>query len=376
MSKFKIEHSAGQKFLVIQGQKGQQISEREYYAISNGQIPGLLRAELIRKGSSFKLNYNISGFISLKEFLVNPLNKISFAGLLDNILTNLKALQSSYYNHQFILMDMNAAMVNPTTQQVSFVYVPITFYESGTNLKEFLLSIIQCCSFVSGENTDYVRDYIRILNNGINFSLFDLEEYVKNLKVNEKKSDGSKKCTHCGSLIQPNVNFCSSCGMKISGINNSNPQGVYDPSKNIVYASKMDKISSYDNVNNQSRYSETISSSCISGTAQPISIQAVPQTKTAYICRMKTGEQIRITSSSFVIGKDPQNCDYCVTDNSAVSRSHALIKNINDKWFITDLNSTNKTYINERMIHPNMDIELHNGVNIRLANEDFVFNLY
>lgn len=195
MSKFKIEHSASQNFLVIQGQKGQQISEREYYAISTGQIPGLLRAELSRKGSTFKLVYNISGYISLREFLVNPLNKQSFARLLNNILNNLKALQRAYYNYQFILMDMNAAMVNPSTQQVSFVYVPITFYESGTNLKEFLLSIIQCCSFTPGENTDYVREYIRILNAGINFSVFDLEEYIKNLKLNEQSNEQAKKYT-------------------------------------------------------------------------------------------------------------------------------------------------------------------------------------
>ncbi len=376
MSKFKIEHSAGQKFLVIQGQKGQQISEREYYAISNGQIPGLLRAELIRKGSTFRLNYNISGFISLKEFLVNPLNKVSFAKLLGNILSNLKALQNTYYNHQFILMDMNAAMVNPTTQQVSFVYVPITFYESGTSLKAFLLSIIQCCSFVPGENTEYVRDYIRILNNGINFSVFDLEEYVKSLKVDEQISDRVKKCSRCGNVIQPNVNFCSSCGMKISVLNTGNPQGVYDPTRNVISPRKIDERTNCGAVNAPPRYTETISSSCISNVPQPQSQQAAIKSETAVICRLRTGEQIRITSESFRIGKDPHNCEYCISDNSAISRCHALIKQINGKWFINDLNSTNKTYVSERMIHPHMDIELLGGMNFKLANEDFVFNLY
>ena len=231
MSKFKIEHNAGQNFLIIQGQKGQQISEREYYAISTGQIPGLLRAELVRKGSTFKLIYNISGYISLREFLVNPLNKQSFAKLLNNILNNLKALQTAYYNYQFIMMDLNAAMVNPTTQQVSFVYVPITFYESGTSLKEFLLNIIQCCSFAPGENTDYVREYIRILNAGINFSVFDLEEYIKNLKLGDQNAERIKKCTRCGAFIQPNVNFCSACGMKVSGIKVENDRGVYNPAE-------------------------------------------------------------------------------------------------------------------------------------------------
>lgn len=376
MSNFKIEHSAGQKILVVYGQKGQQISEREYHAISNGQIPGLLKAELIKKGKNFKLNYNISGYISLRDFLINPLNKQSFAKLLSNILNNLKALQNAYYNQQFILMDMNAAMVNPTTQQVCFVYVPITFYESGTSLKEFLLSIIQCCSFVQGENTDYVRDYIRILNSGINFSVFDLEEYIKNLDIDKQDINKQKKCTRCGAPIQPNMNFCSSCGMKAAVSNFDKSHGIYDPVKNIIQSQVQDN--DVNQGNNDLQYFETISYSCVDNN-QKVDFQnnqQVAQQKSAYITRLNSGEKVQITADLFRIGKDPHNCEYCVIDNSAISRCHALIKKINDKWFINDLNSTNKTYINNSLIYPNMDIELCDGMNIRLGNESFVFNLY
>ncbi len=386
MSKFKIEHSSGQNFLVIQGQKGQQISEREFYAINTGQIPGLLRADLVRKGNTFKLVYNISGYISLREFLVNPLNKQSFARLLNNILNNLKALQKAYYNYQFILMDMNAAMVNPTTQQVSFVYVPITFYESGTSLKDFLLGIIQCCSFAPGENTDYVREYIRILNAGINFSIFDLEEYIKNINEDRRNNQQTQKCSRCGSLIQPNVNFCSSCGMKVSGIKIENSNGVYDPAR--VVARPRQQNSSHTQQSQQSQrpqepvvnstpkaaqkqYAETISHSVVSSQSPTGAVQ-----QSACLIRCKTGEQITISSEQFRIGKDPYNCEYCVRDNSAVSRCHAVIKLTNGKWVISDLNSTNKTYVSDRSIEPYMDIELNNGINIKLANENFIFNLY
>ncbi len=394
MAKFKIEHSDGQSFLVIQGQKGQQISEREFYAINNGLVPGLLKADLVKKGNTFKLNYNISGYISLREFLLNPLNKTSFANLLNNILTNLKALQNAYYNHQFIMMDMNAAMVNPTTQQVSFVYVPITFYESGTNLKQFLLSIIQCCSFVPGENTDYVRDYIRILNNGINFSIFDLEEYIKHLNGDDGNVKQAKKCTRCGAVIQPNMNFCSSCGVKVSGLNTNKPHGVYDPAKPTVREKPPElEISVQTSVpKTQQEYSGTISSSYdVNQSVQtrtnenaqfPVSepvnvVNPIPaaQQTVPYLIRVKTGEQIKLTDS-FRIGKDPFNSEYCVRDNNAISRCHVLIKKISDRWFITDLNSTNKTFINDGVIQPRIDVELFNGMNIRLANEDFIFNLY
>ena len=201
MNKYKIERESGQTFLVIQGQKGQQISEREYYALSTGQVKGLVMAQLIEKGKSFKIKYNISGYISLREYLYNPLNKASFVLLLSNILENLKSLQKAYFTYQYILMDMNAAMVNPATHEVSFVYVPITFFESGANLKDFLLGIIQCCTFAQGENTEYVREYIQILNRGINFSLFELEEYVKRLRDSSNPSQ-AKICSKCGNVLQ------------------------------------------------------------------------------------------------------------------------------------------------------------------------------
>lgn len=380
MSKFKIEHSAGQNFLVIQGQKGQQISEREYYAINTGQIPGLLRAELIRKGSTFKLVYNISGFISLREFLLNPLGKQSFARLLNNILNNLKALQRAYYNYQFILMDMNAAMVNPTTQQVSFVYVPITFYESGTSLKEFLLSIIQCCSFKPGENTDYVREYIRILNAGINFSVFDLEEYIKSLNVDGQVAEQVKKCSRCGTPIQANVNFCSSCGMKVSGVQVENVQGVYDPARVIAKPQQKQQPQPQEQPRQDparsttpNHYFDTIAHSVVNEQS-PAAV--VTQRRNAYLTRCKTGEQLPVSAESFRIGKDPFNCEYCIRDNSAISRCHAIIKLANGRWYITDLNSTNKTYINDQAIGPYMDTELNDGMRIKLANEIFVFNLF
>lgn len=376
MNKFKVEQLAGQRVLVVQGQKGQQISEREYYAISTGQVHGLLRAEAVRKSNTFKLNYNISGFISLREFLVNPLNKQSFARLLENILNNLKALQNTFFNHKFILMDVNAAMVNPATQEVSFVYVPITFYESGTSLKEFLLSIIQCCSFVPGENTSYVKDYIAILNRGINFSVFDLEEYVKNLKSGTNDNQ-TKKCTHCGNVIQPNMKFCSSCGIKVM-VEHDKLQNIYNPIKNIV-----NQQPPANNVGNGAvnRFEHTnVGMADLNEKPQPEQVvnPAVNPVfkRPAYLFRVATGEQTEVSSDSFRIGKDPFNCEYCIGGNPAISRCHALIKRDGNRWFINDLNSTNKTYINGKPLQPYVDVELFNGVGIYLANEKLIFNLY
>lgn len=121
------------------------------------------------------------------------------------------------------------------------------------------------------------------------------------------------------------------------------------------------------------QYTETIAHS-VMGSA-PV-VPAVQRPKKASLTRCKTGEQILISSEQFRIGKDPYNCEYCINDNSAVSRCHAVIKSVNGKWLINDLNSTNKTYVSDRVIAPYTDVELCDGMNVKLANENFIFNLF
>ncbi len=373
MSIFKIERDLGQSFLVIQGQKGQQISEREYYAINSGQIKGLLHATVLWKSKSFKLRYNISGYISLKEFLVNPLNKTTFAKLLNNILVNLKSLQKAYFNYQFILMDINAAMVNPATQEVNFVYVPITFYESGTSLKDFLLSIIQNCSFVSGERNDYVRDYVKILNSGINFSIFELEEYINGLNGGYKSSESGKRCTKCGFALLPNDNFCPACGLKANIINVENPQNVYDPLINFSVPSNND-INSISTCSFADNKNEEVYDSFFECDHQKMNYEKIRNK--AYLVRLSNGEEIFISVYPFKIGKDSVNNQYCISNNSAVSRCHLEIQCLNNRWYVVDLKSTNKTYVEGQSIPPYVPVEIFNGTNIKVANEAFKFVIY
>ena len=68
--------------------------------------------------------------------------------------------------------------------------------------------------------------------------------------------------------------------------------------------------------------------------------------------------------------------DYFVSDNTAVSRSHANIINKDNDFYIVDTNSTNHTYVNGSMIQSNVETKIEHGTKIRLANEDFEFFMY
>lgn len=104
-------------------------------------------------------------------------------------------------------------------------------------------------------------------------------------------------------------------------------------------------------------------------------INQVSSLPTPHLVRVKSGEEINITKPEFNIGKDPNKCDYAVTDNKAVSRTHCTIIQRDGVNFIRDNGSTNHTYINEVEIAPNNDVLLKHNTKIHLGDEEFLFKL-
>nr|WP_314463997.1 DUF6382 domain-containing protein [uncultured Clostridium sp.] len=86
-----------------------------------------------------------------------------------------------------------------------------------------------------------------------------------------------------------------------------------------------------------------------------------------------TGNQdIAITYTPYLIGKQEGLVDY-VLDGEAISRIHAkIVKDGSDYW-ISDLNSTNGTYVNGRLLETNETVLLNMGDEIFIANFAFIF---
>lgn len=76
----------------------------------------------------------------------------------------------------------------------------------------------------------------------------------------------------------------------------------------------------------------------------------------------------------FRLGKERSYVDYFVTNNIAVSRSHADIITRNGQFYIVDLNSKNHTYINDQILPVHCEIEINDGDRLKLGNEEFIFH--
>lgn len=93
----------------------------------------------------------------------------------------------------------------------------------------------------------------------------------------------------------------------------------------------------------------------------------------AYLVRKKNNDRILISKQVFRIGKERRRVDYCISDNTNVSRLHADIIFKNGEFYILDHNATNGTMINGVTLTGGQEQKLHNGDTVRFADEEFTF---
>ena len=91
------------------------------------------------------------------------------------------------------------------------------------------------------------------------------------------------------------------------------------------------------------------------------------------LIRKRTGESISINAENFVIGREPKNVNYCIADNTSISRSHVKLTVRNGVTYLADLGAANGTFVNGVKAMPRQEIALKNGDKITLADEDLEY---
>ncbi len=77
-----------------------------------------------------------------------------------------------------------------------------------------------------------------------------------------------------------------------------------------------------------------------------------------------------ITKDEFVIGKS-SDCDGVLSMNPTVSRHHCAIRRTGNVWTITDIGSSNGTYLDGLYLAPNQMNVLKNNSRIRISDMEF-----
>ncbi|MBR3469892.1 MAG: FHA domain-containing protein [Lachnospiraceae bacterium] len=100
--------------------------------------------------------------------------------------------------------------------------------------------------------------------------------------------------------------------------------------------------------------------------------QGAQRRNSGRLVHAKTGNVTVINKENFWIGKGDVDLKI---DKDTVSRKHAQILVRQNHYFITDNGSTNKTYLEGKELPPNASVELYNGMHVKFANEEYIFQL-
>lgn len=95
----------------------------------------------------------------------------------------------------------------------------------------------------------------------------------------------------------------------------------------------------------------------------------------AYLIRKKNGEKIVITSQNFAIGKERRRVNYCISDNTSVSRYHVVITKKGSDYYAADQKSSNFTFVNGVQLSPYQETLLTDRSTLKLSDEEFEFHV-
>ena len=104
-----------------------------------------------------------------------------------------------------------------------------------------------------------------------------------------------------------------------------------------------------------------------------LSQNVMEQTVRGILYFVHNQQSVTVDQDEFRIGKKADLVDYAINNSTSVSRQHAMITRRRGQFFLTDLGSTNGTFINNNRISGS--VELQDGDNIRFADVICVFNI-
>ncbi len=343
-NKYKRIKKKGRIYVTVDSIKGQNLNLREVEDIQNGILKNVIPLEVDMKRAGFVLKYDITNYMSMEQYLHTIITKQKYAQIMLQILEIIRRMSEAYYNPQNIILNLDNVYINPSTETIFFIFIPILYFDSGCSVKDFLTQITYQTTFDSSEDTSYVEKCLNILQRNMNFSAVEMEEYLKTILSDKKEPDKSDNQIRS---IYREYNL------------------AFEEKKAEQPVKERKEEKENLEIGRSTRMTESLSNIGSSDTV------LLGTESNAYIKQLRTGKKYYLNSNEVTIGK--RQCEIEIADNPAVSKHHAMIQKKEGKYYLVDLNSTNGTKVNGKKINADIPEFLQDETQIEFANEKFVF---
>lgn len=331
---------------------GEAIDVKELDKFSRVFLRGFLRPKLMKKNL---IEYTGPIGISLYEKLKQPISKREFLFILEQIVVAIEKLNVNQLSINNLIMDIQHVFINEVTKEIQFLYVPMTSGQINSNIIEFIESVVYSAKPSDNRDSELTSRFVYFFRSLTPLDIDKIEKFIA-------KEDRSV------------VNIIRKKNPRQSGFMTDKPQHYYEHYGNRKQMrSDDDATEVLEDDEKTGLLNEEDEQTGLLEEATGLLYEKNVPVHYPVLFRIITEEEISVNKPVFRLGKERSYVDYFVTNNIAVSRSHADIITRGNQYFVKDLNSKNHTYINGKEIPAHCEIEIHDGDYLKLGNEEFIF---
>ncbi|MEG2928205.1 MAG: FHA domain-containing protein [Oscillospiraceae bacterium] len=371
MVKFKTRKKDCKIFVKVKISSDEKICERELNVFSQKQMRGFLKPTLIKKQT---LEYTGPIGISIAERLKRPFSKYEFFFVMEQIVDTTSKLKRNGLFINKLILDKRYVFINEITKEVQFVYLPIEKNHICVDIIEFMESIIYSIVPEPNQNSDYISQFIYFIKGLPSYDEDAIEKYI--IKADRSVVNSIKKHTGSGFITDKPKDYYDHYETKKDKIEPSGLMAEDDLPTGRLDEEEATGLLTDENEATGLLVDDDLTTDILDdeGTALLDENEGnMEEANWPKIERVQSDEIISINKSVFRIGKERSCVDFFVSNNNAISRSHADIITREQRYYVTDLNSKNHTYINGKIVPINCEIEIFNGDKLKFANEEFIF---
>lgn len=335
MARYKVKGKDCQLKVKVKLSFKEEIDERQLDFFSSKYIRGLLKVQAKKKNC---IEFYGPIGISLFDRLKKPISKYDFFFIMEQVIDITQKVNLNSLILRNVVWDIHYVFINETTKELQFIYLPLTNDKKEADVLRFMEQIIYASKTMEEADTEYISRYVYFLKSLTSYEAEKIEKYI----FSEDRSV---------------VNTIKRHNVGQSGFITDKPQHYYEHYGRGNADEDTGLLNNYDE-----EATGLLDTQC-------------EQIHYASMYRLLTNETFLINKPVFRIGKEKSYSDYFVANNNMVSRSHADIIARGGRYFIVDLNSKNRTFVNGTPIPAQQETEIHDGDAIRLANEEFEFRI-
>lgn len=331
----------------------------------------------LHRAKQNKLEFVGDKGISLHKRLKKPVLQSDFFFIVKQLVDAIQEIEKIGLSRNNLLFDLKYMFFNESTKELSLIYLPLATPLGKVDVISFIEQMIYSAKQAKS-CSDYLSDFQHFMKRFDDFDAKKIEAYIYQEEsgfVSIIKNNFKKSGVESGAAFVPD-----------DGNSNDDPTllMIDDDATDIMPSA--DKPTVFPLNNGQICFkAENGKDNCSDDEATELFLdddktdlfderKSVPY-HFPTLTRTLTEETIKIEKPVFRIGKEENCVDYIVTNNAAISRSHADIISRGGKYFVFDLRSKNKSYINNRVLPAEHEVEIFSGDVLKLANEEFLFQV-